>query len=470
MDQARQRAFFWVVAGLAPVGAAVVVLQAFIAYDWEQGVIRAALLLALGSLLAVAAALGRRRARFETPRALAVGLGLAVAFAGFLHVRQTVFTIRGDVRSEMGEIHVRALPLLLKGVNPWAWGTVLDSGTYLGLSGFEVAHRCLGWSGAEAKDRLDGFWGSLELDQMRALFPATLDAPECAEARELLAMSGYKYGPVMLAAYAPFVLAFGRPGIYLCHLAALLAIVAALWRLLGRGWRPTMAVGWALAVLLGQSVILRNTLIDSDCDLIPTALGCWGLVFAMRDRPLTAGVLLGLSVGAKLFPGMLLLPLLLNRHWLRGGLGFGLAVLVGVGPAAVLDGRGLFTNVVGFNLWRGADSTSLAYFVPERFRAWLLAVAGLVAVMLWVGAWRQRSRARLLVATTGTLLVFLASAKVFHNNYLVWLIPIYGATLGLLLTAGPAPALALSARRLATPNRERGVASRPEVHDRADSP
>ena len=437
MGQAR--GYFWAVVRLAPVGLALAVLQAFLPYDWDQGVVRAGLLLALGSLLAAAAPLGRRLARFETPRALAVGLGLAVAFAGFLHVRQTVFSIRGDVRSEMGEIHVRAVPLLLKGVNPWSWGTVLDSGTYLGLSGFEVAHRCLGWSGAEAKGRLDAFWGSLELEQMRALFPATLDTPECAEARELLAMSGYKYGPVMLAVYAPFVLAFGRPGIYLCHLAALLAIAAALWRLLGRGWRPTVAVGLALAVLFGQSVILRNTLMDSDCDLIPTALGCWGLVFALRDRPLPAGVLLGLSVWAKLFPGMLLLPLLLGRRWLRGGLGFGLAVLVGVGPAALLDGRGLFTNVVGFNLWRGPDSTSLAYFVPERFRVWLLAAAGVVAVSLWLGAWWQRSRQGLLVATTGTLLVFLASAKIFHNNYLVWLIPIYGATLGLLLTAGLVP-------------------------------
>jgi len=57
-----------------------------------------------------------------------------------------------------------------------------------------------------------------------------------------------------------------------------------------------------------------------------------------------------------------------------------------------------------------------------------------------LGAWRRRSTKRYLVATTGTLLVFLASAKVSHNNDLVWLIPIYGATLGLLLTAGPAPA------------------------------
>lgn len=433
MAEAHHEPSFWSIARLAPVGLAIAILQAFLTYDWDRGRERAAFLLALGVLLGIAGLMGRALARLETPRSLAMLLGLAVAFAGFAHVRKAVLTIRGDVRSEMGEIHVRAVPLLLSGVNPWAPGTVLDSGTYLGLTGFEVVHRCLGWSEGEVRTRFEAFWGSVDHEQMKALLPSTLEAPECAEARELLAMSGYKYGPVMLAVYAPFVVAFGRPGIYLCHLVALLAIAAALWRLLGNGWRPTIAVGLALAVLLGQSVILRNTLIDSDCDLIPTALGCWGLAFALRDRPLAAGALLGLSVGAKLFPGLLLVPLLLDRRWLRAWFGFGLALLLGVGPAALLDAKGLFTNVVGFNLWRGPDSTSLAYFLPERLRLWLLAVAVLVTAMLWLSAWRRRSTVRLMVAVTGTVLAFLASAKIFHNNYLVWLIPAYGATLALLL-------------------------------------
>jgi len=117
--------------------------QLFQFYDWEEGKVRGLLLLAL-AMTAFAPLLLARRVRFrlQTPswlRRLAVfGAGLLLLF----HVRTGYVSARRDVRSEMGEIHYRAVRLLNRGVNPYATTTVLDSGSYGGIIQFDFVQRC----------------------------------------------------------------------------------------------------------------------------------------------------------------------------------------------------------------------------------------------------------------------------------------------------------------------------------------
>jgi len=84
-------------------------------------------------------------------------------------------------------------------------------------------------------------------------------------------------------------------------------------------------------------------------------------------------------------------------------------------------------NLFLFNLTRYGDSTALSYYLPgpaQKAVIALCATALLVAIVQnhrlgWSSAGQL---AYLLIAHLGLFL----SAKIFHNNYLVWLLPLYG--------------------------------------------
>jgi hypothetical protein len=84
-------------------------------------------------------------------------------------------------------------------------------------------------------------------------------------------------------------------------------------------------------------------------------------------------------------------------------------------------------NLVLFNFVRGGDSTAFSYYLPEPARNALLALYAAILLILVVqahrGGWPSSGRlAYLVVAHLGLFL----TAKIFHNNYLVWLLPLYG--------------------------------------------
>jgi len=137
-------------------------------------------------------------------------------------------------------------------------------------------------------------------------------------------------------------------------------------------------------------------------------------------------VSLGLSAAAKLFPALLYFPLLLGvpkRAW-WWTLG---AMALAFGPFLAWDASGLWHNLFLFNFTRYGDSTALSYYLPgpaQKAVIALCATALLVAIVQnhrlgWSSAGQL---AYLLIAHLGLFL----SAKIFHNNYLVWLLPLYG--------------------------------------------
>jgi hypothetical protein len=239
---------------------------------------------------------------------------------------------------------------------------------------------------------------------------------------------GYKYGPVTPRYYAPFLRALGAPlGLYTGN-ALLLALAAALAAALARraGGGPE-AIPAALFCVLAPGMISFELLHQGVNDLLPTALGLAALLAALYDRAGAAGIALGLSLACKPLPGLLLLPFLLgtvNTRWFLTGLAAGLLPLL---PDLLATPREMIASLLVFNLLRPTTSTSLAHHLP----GWaipLLALAGLAAV--GVAAWRyhrSRSTANLLCAAALGTAAFLATGKLIHRNYLLWLIPLAAA-------------------------------------------
>jgi hypothetical protein len=84
-------------------------------------------------------------------------------------------------------------------------------------------------------------------------------------------------------------------------------------------------------------------------------------------------------------------------------------------------------NVFVYNLVRDTDRSALAYHLGAYDRNVLLAAA--VATVLWL-FWRTHRAGWPLSAHLRTLLLahvgVVGTAKIFHNNYLIWFLPLVG--------------------------------------------
>lgn len=306
---------------------------------------------------------------------------------------------------------------------------MLDSGAFRGLIAAPEVTACRTRSSPPTEAQFDALWNSTQRGD--GWFPERIREPGCERARDLLAVTGYKYGPAMLLPYVPLVRLMGPGGVYVTHLVFLLAIIAAMAMLLRA--RSPEALVMACVILLGQSVLRRDTLLDSDCDLIPTAFMLFALVAFERERFFLAGSLVALTVAAKVFPAAFLLPLLLNRDWCRTLGGFALVTVLAWAPAFAADGVGVWDNVVRFNLDRASDSTALAFFLPPMLMTGLRVVA---LVASGVAFWKLVLEAKEPVVFVAVAMgLFFLVTKVFHNNYVVWWLPVVGVTLSTALAS-----------------------------------
>lgn len=404
---------------LVLVGVVTALCDAFAKYDWDEGPTRALLVTLVLAVVAIAGQLGASK---PWPRWLVGLAAIGVGALLFWHLKEGAYSTLRQRRSEMGDIHVRGVQLLLRGVTPWRFGTVLDLGSARALLEFPDVRACFGTEPTPTAAQVDALWASHEPGV--GLFPSRIDAPSCGAAKHSLGLAGYKYGPVMMAAYVPLIGLYGRGGEFLTHLVFLLLILGGLLAA-SSSLRPE-AVVLAALVVLGQQVLRRVTLLDSDCDLIPTALLVWALVGFQRGRPLMVGTLAALCLGAKVFPGAFVLPLVLlsgRRAWVS----FVVASIVCWLPAFVLDGAGVWDNVIRFNLERPSDSTALVHFLsPSTTLLLRVGAAAAVGVAL-LGLARNRLDATTFVALS--MGAFFLVSKVFHNNYIVWWLPVLGLAL-----------------------------------------
>lgn len=243
--------------------------------------------------------------------------------------------------------------------------------------------------------------------------------------------AGYKYLPVMAAAYMPLGLPFGARGLIATNLLLAALALLAIHRL-AREAASEEGARWAVLFFACLPLPMFQLYAKGVTDLVPVIPAILALSLIDR-RPGAAGVLMGLSTAAKLMPALLLIPLLLpagaSARW-RYLLG-GLVGLIPILPYAFGAPQGFADNILFFNLVRPVDETSWLYGQPDWLRhvmqigfavSWL--AAGVHVLLRPVGPLARCAAACL--AIQGMLL----AGQAMHQNYMLWWLPFFAVLVG----------------------------------------
>jgi hypothetical protein len=279
-----------------------------------------------------------------------------------------------------------------------------------------------------------------------------------------------EYPPGALPVFvAPSVLAGqGRFGAYtrvfealmgLCGMLAVAAATLILVRLGRRGAPLVLAAG-----LAGLGALALGPVVLSRFDLWPAALTVGALALLLYERRRAGFAVLGLAFAAKLFPALLLPPMLGyvwrrngRREALSGGLWFLAAAAVCYAPFVVLGPHGVWSSlagqagrplqieslgasillaahqVAGTGLTMGVShgSNNLVGSVPDRLALGEAVLQALVVLALWIGFLRgPADRERLVRTCAGCVCAFVAFGKVLSPQYLIWLLPLVALVRG----------------------------------------
>jgi hypothetical protein len=171
-------------------------------------------------------------------------------------------------------------------------------------------------------------------------------------------------------------------------------------------------------------------------DMLPVALTALGFMFWARRRPALAGVMFGLGTAAKLYPVLLLGPLLLlclrarrMREFRAMLIGFVIAWLVPNLPVLVLA-PDQWRTFWSFNSDRSGDLGSIWYVLSLAGHAvpHLNLVNTVVLLLLCAGiGWliiTARRRPRFGQVAYLVIAAFLITNKVYSPQYVLWLLPL----------------------------------------------
>jgi uncharacterized membrane protein len=223
---------------------------------------------------------------------------------------------------------------------------------------------------------------------------------------------------------------------------------------LGLAWLTTL---WATAGLAGRRVwdaalVGASPLVIfqmfTNFDALATALAVGGLLAWARRRPVLAGVLLGLGVAAKLYPVLLLGPLLVLgirtgrlRELARTAAATVATWLVVNLPVMVLFPRGwseffrlnarrgddmdsLFNVVKSFTGWQGFDPNLGFWEPPEITNAVVLVLFILCCAAIGYVALSAPHRPRVAQLAFLVVAAFLLTNKVWSPQFSLWLVPL----------------------------------------------
>jgi uncharacterized membrane protein len=228
-------------------------------------------------------------------------------------------------------------------------------------------------------------------------------------------------------------------GVFTCLLLAICGLVAVAATAGAAGHRRR----WDAAIFAASPLVVFHAF--SNWDLFAMAFTSGALWAWARNRPVAAGVLIGLGTAAKLYPALLLFPLLLlafrTRMWrpvlwcAAAAVGSWLAVNL---PVAIAWGTG-WREFYTFSESRPAEASTfwamLKHYYPTSFgaagsTAWTppgAAVAlALIVALAVVGllALRAPVRPRLAQLAFLTVAAFLLTTKVWSPQYSIWLVPL----------------------------------------------
>ena len=249
-------------------------------------------------------------------------------------------------------------------------------------------------------------------------------------------LHGYKYLPMMLVAYGPFCLAMGLRGIVvanaLLHGATAASVGALAARIGGK------MAGLAAAALYLSLPFVAFQVVGRGVNDLVAVLPLLLALLVLERRPGLAGVLVGLSLAAKLMPGaaalLCLVPAAPFRRRYLAGVAAGLLPIL---PFVIADPAAFAANILVFNTIRPVDDTTWLYGLPGLAApaARGVAVVALLAVYAWV--WRRPpGLATRCAATMLAILVVFAVGPDMHHNYYLWFIPLL-AVLAACAAAGP---------------------------------
>jgi hypothetical protein len=409
------------------IGVSLFFVRLFTVHDWDEGPTRFLILLAIPPAAYVVRRLAKER---EPERALDRAWAIAILPALLIGAvwLGTVATAsiqaacrEGSIPSDQGQSASRSIDLLLHHHgNPYGRTAILALVDALqALQDFES----LGCgSAAEARAWVTDAWSTPGAALISPPYPDVPDDEPCASAGRLFEAMGFRYGPVLLASYAPFVASQWEAGILMSH-ALLAALGLAGLFAAARNLSASTFVALAACALVVLARPLRWEIFEQGhSDLLPTALAAAFWFLRQGGRPTLAAVALGLSMGAKTLPGLIWLPLLVREP--RALLLACSVAAAGYAPFVIWDARGVWYNLTYVFLSRYTDSTSIVHYLSPVFR-WLLSTAalGTCAFLGWRAVKAGDLRAELDYLIVAHVAV-LASASVFHNNYLVWLLPV----------------------------------------------
>jgi len=239
---------------------------------------------------------------------------------------------------------------------------------------------------------------------------------------------GYKYGPLLLYLYLPFVLTLGEAGIYAAHLLLFIVLSILVWKIGYRIANGDLFLASLPFILLYAPIFVReNTLESSAVDLGPTLfafLAIWALYGKPIARAQLAGVTLGLSLASKVAPAIFYLPLLSRRNPILWVL-FGLSTIAVILPFLIWDANGFVDNWLIFGFARPGDTTSPMFFLDSAQKLIIsVLVVGMLGVAALYGHLKRWPIAVAILFVAAAHLGGIGLSQVFHNNYFVWVLPV----------------------------------------------
>jgi hypothetical protein len=205
-----------------------------------------------------------------------------------------------------------------------------------------------------------------------------------------------------------------------------------------------LASAWMLAWLAGRRAFLwclAPTFALTaflNWDLLAVAAMLAAIFAWRRNHSLWAAAWLGVGCALKLFPMLLLLPLVLERWFAGRRREAGLVALVGVGVAAAANLPFALANFSGwwqtyrFHERRSADLNTIwswglpQFSVPALNLAVTLATAfSFIAILAHAGV-RLRREGEFAFVATGAAMIFVALAwsKIYSPQYTLWVLPL----------------------------------------------
>lgn len=260
--------------------------------------------------------------------------------------------------------------------------------------------------------------------------------------------------PVAWAMHVLLAVTGGDPGAFVWAFATSMLVLDAamgvlVWRLSSRSWRSTATMTWILFVtLLGPLAYFRF-------DMAPAVLAGAGALLARR-RPALAGALIAFGAALKLWPALLVLPLLgVDRKARRSAVGFGVtggvlalsSLLIGgwqrlLSPLSWQSDRGLQVESLPASplMWLRTAQDGGDWIVElSRYNAYEIAGPGVpvalqiataatlvgffVAILIgvraaWLGRRTTRGVATVMLAI---ILIMIVVNKTLSPQYILWL-------------------------------------------------